>query len=247
MAQPQRLTGTVAWYNVDRGFGVIEGDDQQPYFAHHTLLSAGVKQLIKGERVSFLARRRPRDKVGEEAYEVGLLPQPPSPPRGPNESILDFIRRLPPPDRKSIENRAQYTPREEGARYPEICSDFERLAELLSLPVVPTDLDIVQRAFPPGTDLPRGAITRERERSDPYRRHGVYACLGDDDIVLVVHGFYENAKHELVVWRAKAYRRRSGKFYPMKNQWRERFDYFLGDAQFLISLARGRHRPHRDW
>jgi DEAD/DEAH box helicase domain-containing protein len=71
----KRITGKVDWYNFDRGFGVIIGDDSKEYFVHYSNLSM-LASLASGERVSFLARPRPLRKRGEEAYDVKRLSIP---------------------------------------------------------------------------------------------------------------------------------------------------------------------------
>ncbi|MBY8889383.1 cold-shock protein [Streptomyces sp. PTM05] len=48
-------SGTVKWFNAEKGFGFISPDDGAPdVFAHYSNISAtGFRELIEGERVTF--------------------------------------------------------------------------------------------------------------------------------------------------------------------------------------------------
>ena len=48
-------TGTVKWFNSDKGFGFITPDEQgKDLFAHHTSIQmSGYKSLTEGQRVEF--------------------------------------------------------------------------------------------------------------------------------------------------------------------------------------------------
>lgn len=48
-------TGTVKWFNADKGFGFITPDDKgKDLFAHHSSIQmAGYKSLAEGQRVEF--------------------------------------------------------------------------------------------------------------------------------------------------------------------------------------------------
>lgn len=75
METEKRTTGKVDWYNFDRGFGIIIGDDSEEYFVHYSNLSM-LASLNSGERVSFFARPRLSGRRGKEAYDVNRLPAP---------------------------------------------------------------------------------------------------------------------------------------------------------------------------
>jgi cold shock protein len=65
-------TGTVKWFNDDKGFGFITPDDHgKDLFVHHTGINAsGFKTLAEGARVDFEAE--PGDK-GPKAVNVTTL------------------------------------------------------------------------------------------------------------------------------------------------------------------------------
>ncbi|MDR0899409.1 MAG: cold-shock protein [Lactobacillaceae bacterium] len=46
--------GTVKWFNADKGFGFITGEDGKDYFAHFSSIQGdGYKSLDEGQAVSF--------------------------------------------------------------------------------------------------------------------------------------------------------------------------------------------------
>jgi CspA family cold shock protein len=54
-------TGTVKWFNDDKGFGFITPDDQsKDLFVHHSAIqSDGFKSLAEGAKVSYDAEQGP--------------------------------------------------------------------------------------------------------------------------------------------------------------------------------------------
>ena len=47
-------TGTVKWFNADKGFGFISRDDGDDVFVHHTaIVGEGYRSLDEGQKVSF--------------------------------------------------------------------------------------------------------------------------------------------------------------------------------------------------
>jgi cold shock protein len=47
-------TGTVKWFNAEKGFGFITGDDGQDVFVHYSSIQmAGYRVLEEGQPVSF--------------------------------------------------------------------------------------------------------------------------------------------------------------------------------------------------
>jgi CspA family cold shock protein len=49
------MTGTVKWFNEDKGFGFIARDDQEKdVFCHHSAIQGqGFKSLVQGQKVEF--------------------------------------------------------------------------------------------------------------------------------------------------------------------------------------------------
>ncbi|OPJ64391.1 cold-shock protein [Clostridium oryzae] len=48
------MTGTVKWFNSEKGFGFITGEDGKDIFAHFSQIkSEGYKSLEEGQKVSF--------------------------------------------------------------------------------------------------------------------------------------------------------------------------------------------------
>ena len=50
-----RITGTVKWFNDEKGFGFITRDDgEKDVFCHHSAIQAeGFKSLAEGQKVEF--------------------------------------------------------------------------------------------------------------------------------------------------------------------------------------------------
>jgi CspA family cold shock protein len=55
-------SGTVKWFNAERGFGFIEqADGGQDVFAHYSAISGnGYKELVEGETVTFDVEQGPK-------------------------------------------------------------------------------------------------------------------------------------------------------------------------------------------
>ena len=77
-----RKTGTVKWFNDQKGFGFLEQQDGDDVFVHHSAIVAeGYRSLAEGDRVD--GRRVPAQHRGEalrarvrgdHAGRVGLRP-----------------------------------------------------------------------------------------------------------------------------------------------------------------------------
>ena len=48
------MTGTVKWFNAEKGFGFINGEDGKDVFVHFSAIAMdGYKTLAEGDQVSF--------------------------------------------------------------------------------------------------------------------------------------------------------------------------------------------------
>ncbi|XJS10063.1 cold-shock protein [Aerococcaceae bacterium WGS1372] len=64
-------TGTVKWFNADKGFGFIEREDGGDVFAHFSAIQGeGFKTLEEGQKVSFDIEEGQR---GEQATNIVKL------------------------------------------------------------------------------------------------------------------------------------------------------------------------------
>ena len=68
-----RTTGTVKWFNDEKGFGFITPEDgAKDCFVHHSAIQAsGFKSLAEGDRVEFDMIQEPK---GPKAQNVVRLP-----------------------------------------------------------------------------------------------------------------------------------------------------------------------------
>ena len=57
----ERVTGTVKWFNADKGYGFIEQEGGDDVFVHYSALqSDGFRSLDDGQRVEFSIERGPK-------------------------------------------------------------------------------------------------------------------------------------------------------------------------------------------
>ena len=70
-----RREGEVTWFNDQKGFGFITGDDGMDVFVHYTeIVRDGFQTLEAGERVSYDVTD---EEVGPKAVEVRLMEEKP--------------------------------------------------------------------------------------------------------------------------------------------------------------------------
>ena len=65
------MTGTVKWFNGEKGFGFITGEDGNDVFAHFSQInSEGYKSLDEGQKVSYDVVEGPK---GPQAENITIL------------------------------------------------------------------------------------------------------------------------------------------------------------------------------
>jgi len=68
----ERITGTVKWFNADKGFGFISQEDGPDVFAHYSEIEdqGGFRSLNEGDKVEFLVTE---GKKGKQASAIKVL------------------------------------------------------------------------------------------------------------------------------------------------------------------------------
>lgn len=68
-----RTTGTVKWFNDQKGFGFITRDDgQKDCFVHHSAIqSQGFRTLAEGDRVEFEVVQGQKGPAAENVTKIG--------------------------------------------------------------------------------------------------------------------------------------------------------------------------------
>jgi len=65
------MTGTVKWFNADKGFGFITDESGQDVFAHFSQINAdGFKTLEEGENVEFTVETSDKGPQAMNIYVV---------------------------------------------------------------------------------------------------------------------------------------------------------------------------------
>jgi CspA family cold shock protein len=69
----ERITGTVKWFNAQKGFGFIERENGPDVFVHHTAIQgSGYRELTEGERVEFEVTQGPKGPQASEVVRLGV-------------------------------------------------------------------------------------------------------------------------------------------------------------------------------
>ena len=68
-----RITGTVKWFNDEKGFGFITRDDgEKDVFVHHSAIrSEGFRSLSEGQKVEFEVVQGAKGPAAEAVEKVG--------------------------------------------------------------------------------------------------------------------------------------------------------------------------------
>lgn len=65
------MNGTVKWFNSDKGYGFITGEDGKDVFAHFSQINSdGFKTLEEGQKVNFEITQGPK---GPQAENISVL------------------------------------------------------------------------------------------------------------------------------------------------------------------------------
>ncbi|AJD30545.1 MULTISPECIES: cold-shock protein [Clostridium] len=65
------MNGTVKWFNAEKGFGFITGEDGNDVFAHFSQInSEGYKSLEEGQKVSYDVVKGPK---GPQAENITII------------------------------------------------------------------------------------------------------------------------------------------------------------------------------
>ena len=65
------MTGTVKWFNAEKGFGFISREDGDDVFVHFSAIQGdGFKSLDEGQRVTFEVTKGPRGPQAENVIKA---------------------------------------------------------------------------------------------------------------------------------------------------------------------------------
>ena len=65
------MNGTVKWFNAEKGFGFITGEDGKDVFAHFSQINSnGFKTLEEGQKVSFNVTQGPKGLQAEDITAI---------------------------------------------------------------------------------------------------------------------------------------------------------------------------------
>jgi CspA family cold shock protein len=68
---PERLTGSVKWFNSGKGYGFIERQGGPDVFVHYSAIQGeGFRNLVQGQQVEFTIEQGPK---GPQAAQVIVL------------------------------------------------------------------------------------------------------------------------------------------------------------------------------
>ena len=65
------MSGTVKWFNAEKGFGFIQREDGEDVFVHFTAIQGeGFKSLDEGQKVTFDITKGPRGAQAENVVRA---------------------------------------------------------------------------------------------------------------------------------------------------------------------------------
>jgi CspA family cold shock protein len=66
-----RKTGTVKWFNDQKGFGFLEQQDGDDVFVHHSaIVSEGYRSLAEGDRVEFTIEQGQKGPAAADVRKI---------------------------------------------------------------------------------------------------------------------------------------------------------------------------------
>ena len=67
----ERITGSVKWFNDQKGYGFIAYEGGKDVFVHHSAIDAeGYRSLIEGDRVEFSIEQGPKGPAAVNVRKV---------------------------------------------------------------------------------------------------------------------------------------------------------------------------------
>jgi CspA family cold shock protein len=68
----ERVTGTVKWFNAQKGYGFIARENGPDVFVHHSgITGSGYRELREGERVEFTITQGPKGLQASDVVRQG--------------------------------------------------------------------------------------------------------------------------------------------------------------------------------
>lgn len=67
----QRVTGTVKWFNDQKGYGFLSYEGGKDVFVHHSaILSQGFRSLSEGDKVEFSIQNGPKGPAAANVRKI---------------------------------------------------------------------------------------------------------------------------------------------------------------------------------
>lgn len=72
MMSEERVTGTVKWFNAQKGFGFIERQGGPDVFVHQSAIQGeGYRELVEGEKVEFIITQGEKGPQASRVVRLG--------------------------------------------------------------------------------------------------------------------------------------------------------------------------------